>query len=135
GRGIYSTKATAATYRRLGVLAQGILDAGYTVVVDAAFLRRAEREAFRAIAERAGAPFLILDFQAPLDTLRARVAARAVRADDASEADLSVLDRQVALREPLTPAEMAAAVAVDGTRPASPAMWRPVIRRLRRATS
>ena len=130
--GIYTREATAATYRRLGELARLILGAGYSVVVDAAFLRRAEREAFHLLAEAAGAPFLILDFHAPLDALRARVAARRARADDASEADLAVLERQIAARESLTPAEMAVAVAFDGTGPFSAATWDPVRQSLRR---
>ena len=94
-----------------------------------------ERDAFRAVAERFEAPFLILDFHAPLPVLRARIAERLARADDASEADLAVLERQLAAREPLTPAEMAVAFAVDATRPVSHDLWRPVIERLRRSAA
>jgi hypothetical protein len=133
GSGIYTAEATAATYRRLGELAQDALRAGFSVVVDAAFLKRAERDSFRAIADRLDAPFLILDFHAPVDVLRARVAERLARADDASEAGLAVLEHQFAVREPLTPAEMAAAFAVDATGPVSHEMWRPLVERLRRS--
>jgi predicted kinase len=135
GSGLYTAEATAATYRRLGELAQGALRAGFSAVVDAAFLRRSERDAFRAIAEGLDAPFLILDFHAPQEVLRARVAERLARADDASEANLAVLEHQLAVREPLTPAEMSAAYAVDATGPVSHDMWRPFIERLRRSTS
>jgi len=131
GSGIYTTESTAATYRRLGALAQVILDAGFPVVVDATFLLRTEREAFRAIAEKFGVPFLILDFRVPPDVLRARVEQRLERAGDASEANLAVLERQIATREPFTPAEIAAAVAVDGTRLPERGMWQPLIERLR----
>ncbi|MNC84615.1 hypothetical protein D3C83_01730 [compost metagenome] len=129
--GIYSRKASATTYRRLGELARGALRAGFPVVADATFLKRAERDAFRAIAEQIGAPFLILNIHAPQEILRARIAARLARADDASEADLAILDRQIAAREPLTPAEMSVAIDVDGTSPPSRETWRPVIERLR----
>jgi predicted kinase len=135
GSGIYTAEATAATYRRLGELAQDALRAGFSVVVDAAFLKRAERNAFRAIAERLDAPFLILDFHAPIDVLRARITQRLARADDASEAGFAVLERQFAAREPLTPAEMAAAFAVGATGPVSHDMWRPFIERLRRSAA
>jgi hypothetical protein len=135
GRGIYTAEATAATYRRLGELARDALRAGFSVVVDAAFLRRSERDAFRAIAEALDAPFLVLDFHAPQEVLRARVAERLARADDASEAGLAVLEHQFAVREPLTPAEMAAAFAVDATGPVSRDMWRPFIEPLHRSTS
>jgi len=79
------------------------------------------------------APFLILDFHVPQEVLRARITERLTRADDASEAGLAVLDHQLAAREPLTPAEMAAAVAVDATGPVSHEMWRPFVERLRRS--
>ena len=131
--GIYTVEATAALYRRLGELAQDALRAGFSVVVDAAFLGRPERDAFRAIAEGLDAPFLILDFHAPQEVLHARVAERLARADDASEAGFAVLERQLATREPLTPAEMAAAYAVDATGPVSREMWRPLVERLRRS--
>ena len=130
--GIYTAEASAATYRRMGELAREVLRAGYPVVADATFLRRTEREAFRAIAEQRDVPFLILDFQAPQEVLRARIKARAIRGDDASEADPAVLGRQFAAREPLTPAEFAAGFAVDATQPVSHEMWRLAIERLRR---
>jgi predicted kinase len=135
GSGLYSAVVNAATYRRLGELAREVLRAGFSVVVDAACLKRAEREGFRAIAEQLEAPFVILDFHAPVDVLRARITQRLARADDASEADLAVLEHQLAAREPLTPAEMAATFMVDGTGPPAHAMWRPLIERLRRAVS
>ncbi len=133
--GIYSAEATAATYRRLSQLAQVALDAGFPVIIDATSLRRTERESFRTIAERSGAPFHILDFQAPLDIVRSRIAKRLARSDDASEADLEVLEHQLAAREPLTPAEMAATFAVDASGPASHDLWHPFIERLRHSTT
>jgi aminoglycoside phosphotransferase family enzyme/predicted kinase len=133
GSGIYTAEATAATYRRLGELAQDALRSGFSIVVDAAFLRRSERDAFRAIAEVLDAPFMILDFHAPQEVLRARVVKRLARADDASEANLAVLEHQLAVREPLTPAEMSVAFAVDATALISHEMWRPFIERLRRS--
>jgi len=132
GTGLYSAVVNTATYRRLGELAQEALRAGFSVVVDAAFLKRTEREAFRAIAEQLDCPFAILDFHAPLEMLRARIVRRLERANDASEADLAVLDHQLAAREPLTPAEMDASFAVDATEPASHELWRPLIERLHR---
>ena len=132
GKGLYSAVVNTATYRRLGELAQEALRAGFPVVVDGAFLKRAERDAFRAIAEQLEVPFLILDFHAPLEVLRARIELRLARADDASEADLAVLEHQIGAREPLTPAERAASFAVDATEPPSHETWIPLIERLRR---
>ena len=98
--------------------------------MDAAFLKRTEREAFRALAEKLNVPFFILDFRAPLAILRRRVTERYGRGNDASEADLAVLEQQIAWREPLTRAEMAASLVVDATRKPGARTWKPLLRRL-----
>ena len=131
--GIYTQEATAATYERLATVAEQTISAGYPAVVDAAFLRRAERERFHEIARRRGVPFVILDFDAPEKLLRERVAQRAAAGSDASEADLSILERQVEWREALVPQERVAAVSVDTRGPDQTPAWRAVMRRLGRA--
>ncbi len=113
GAGLYTARENARTYARLAELACWALAAGFPVVVDAAFLERGRRDAFRAIASAAGAPFAIAACEAPVAVLRRRVAARARANSDASEADLAVLDLQHASRKPLMADEAAHAVAVD----------------------
>jgi aminoglycoside phosphotransferase family enzyme/predicted kinase len=107
--GIYGVEATQRTYARLDGLARRLLLAGYPVIVDAACLRRAERERLRAMAAEIGAPFTLLDCQAQADTLRQRVRARR---GDASEADEAVLASQFSIDEPLTRQERAHAIVV-----------------------
>jgi hypothetical protein len=104
GLDLYTPAMTRQTYARLFVLAEIALRAGHPVVLDAAFLRRAEREEARALANLLRVPFSILDCEAPDAVLRERLAARC---GDASEADAAVLDRLLAAAEPLTPAERA----------------------------
>lgn len=128
--GIYTPAATAATYERLATVAERTIRAGYPVVVDAAFLKLAEREHFRELARRQSVPFIVLDFDAPEKLLRERVAQRAATGSDASEADLSVLERQIGFREPLVPAERLAAVSVDTRGLDQTPAWRAVMRRL-----
>ena len=99
--GLYAPGASRRTYARLAELARAVLAARYPVIVDAAFLKRAERERFAGLARDAGARFLIAACTAPAATLRARVAAREREARDASEAGLAVLERQFATAEPL----------------------------------
>jgi len=115
--GIYGDEATRRTYARLGELAATALAAGWPVIVDAAFLRRGEREAFRRLAEDLRVPFTILHCQAAAVVLQQRVAARAARRDDASEADIAVLRAQQGWVEALTPAESALAITVDTSAP------------------
>jgi aminoglycoside phosphotransferase family enzyme/predicted kinase len=110
--GIYGAEAHRRTYERLLELARGLLRAGCAVIVDAACLRRAERDRFRSLAAEVGVPFALLDCQSDLRTLRQRVRARQQRRDDASEADESVLDRQLETDEPLSPVERTNAIVV-----------------------
>ncbi len=105
GLNIYTHEATERTYARLEELARLILKAGYPVIVDATFLKKGERDTFRLLAEKWEVPFTILDFQADEATLRRRIQERQKRNADASEADLSVLDKQLRSGEPLTEAE------------------------------
>jgi len=107
GEGIYTTGAGARTYRRLFELAEMLLGAGWSVIVDATFLKRADRELFRALAQRAGAEFSILAPEATAEQLRVRILERQVQGQDASEATLDVLARQLRVIEPLTPQECA----------------------------
>ena len=95
--GIYTTDATTRTYGRLRELARDLLAAGWPVIVDAAFLRRAERIGFRTLAKELGAGFGIIATGAPAEELRRRIEARS---GDASEATLDVLERQLAWFEP-----------------------------------
>ena len=110
---IYGPQATADAYARLRSLARTALSAGYPTIVDAANLREAERTQFRELAAELNVSFTILDCEASHGVLRERVSARLARRDDASEADLAVLERLHAVRELLTPAERAQAVMVD----------------------
>ena len=105
--GLYSPQAHGDTYDALLQRARSLLGDGWTVLVDAAFLRRAEREAFAALAQTVGCPFHILACEAPVAVLRERIAARQARGNDASEATLAVLVQQLSWAEPLDDSERA----------------------------
>ena len=105
--GLYRPQAHEETYASLRTRARGLLQDGWTVVVDAAFLRAAERRAFAELAQAEGCPFHILDCEAPTDVLRQRISARQAAGGDASEATLAVLEQQLGWLEPLTDAERA----------------------------
>ncbi len=108
--GIYAADASRRTYQRLGEIARLTLEAGWTAIVDATFLHRAERAAFQTLARERGVAFVIVSCRAPEELLRERVAAREGEARDASEAGTSVLERQLATEEPLEAEELAATV-------------------------
>jgi len=132
--GLYSTDATARTYERLADLAHLIVDSGRVAIVDATFLARRQRDRFRALAADMLVPFVIVAFTAREPVLRERIAARARRGDDASEADVAVLDHQLATQEPLAADEQACVVSYDAEAPLAGARsaerWHPVVARL-----
>lgn len=99
--GIYARDASERTYRRLHQLARELLVAGWSVIVDAAFLERRRRDGFRALAMAVGAAFFIIAPQATPTVLRARIRGRLAKGRDASEATIAVLERQLARIEPL----------------------------------
>lgn len=91
--GIYTPADTEATYNRLAALTGALLASGWSVVVDAAFLHRWQRDLLHAVADEAAAPFAILTCEADPDELRRRVRQRH---GDASEATVAVLEQQLA---------------------------------------
>ncbi len=107
---IYGADATRRTYERLHELARDLLIAGIPVIVDAAFLRQDERDHFRRLAMELRAPFAIASIHADTATLRERIVQRRNAADDASEADLAVLEKLENEQEVLTSQEQVHAV-------------------------
>jgi uncharacterized protein len=109
---IYTAGITEQTYARLADAARAAIAASVPAIVDAAFLRRAERARFRRLAAELNARYLLINCEAPLDVLRARVAERAARGADPSEANLEVLEKQLLWHEPLDAEEEATAIRI-----------------------
>jgi aminoglycoside phosphotransferase family enzyme/predicted kinase len=113
---LYSPQATQMTYDRLLQLARCIVEAGMPVVVDAAFLKHAERTQFANLAHALNAPFLIIDVQASVATMKQRITRRTEMNHDPSDADVEVLERQLNWNEPFAADEMLNVVAIDSER-------------------
>jgi aminoglycoside phosphotransferase family enzyme/predicted kinase len=114
GEGLYTQEFSRRTYAHLAQLAEGLLDAGWLVIVDAAFLARWQRDLFREIAQRRKLPFRIFDIQVDHVTLRERVSSRTARGNDASEADLRVLQQQIETAQTLDADELSVATRISG---------------------
>lgn len=99
--GLYGAQATADTYARLHALAAVALHAGFPVVLDATYLQQPQRRAARQTAEETGAPFFILDCQAPEATIARWLEQRQGQGSDPSDATLEVIRNQQAQRTPL----------------------------------
>jgi aminoglycoside phosphotransferase family enzyme/predicted kinase len=111
--GIYTARAGLQTYARLADLARFLIEGGYTAIVDAAFLRRNERDRFRQLAGQLGVPFVLLHFSADEDTLRQRIRVRQDSGHDPSEAGVEVLETQLTSQEPLDSDESLHTVTIE----------------------
>ncbi|MDX8399081.1 MAG: AAA family ATPase [Gallionellaceae bacterium] len=103
---IYTPEATQRTFAHLLSTTRTLLNAGHSVIVDAAFLKHSERKMFKALASELEVTFAIASMQADTATLRARIIQRQHNAKDASEAGLEVLNMLSKVQEPLTAAEL-----------------------------
>jgi predicted kinase len=113
GAGIYNPDANRATYQRLHDLACELLRNGFTAIVEATFLWHNGRRVFKDLANDLGIPFFILDVQARKTTLTERITRRQKITLDASEADLSVLCRQIDNQDHLMPDEHSSVITID----------------------
>ena len=103
---LYSREMTDKTYRRLAQLAEQLLRAGESVVVDATFLRKSQRTMFWQLAQQLSVPFAILHFEADQATLQKRIDQRSQQGLDASDANDAVLQQQLETQQPLDEEEL-----------------------------
>lgn len=102
GKGIYTADQGQRTYQELRDLAGQLLQDGHSVTVDAACLKRAQRDLFRDLANALVVEFQIVSLEAPMEVLERRICDRQKDGSDASEADLSVLANQLSSQEPIS---------------------------------
>ena len=112
-QGIYSAAANTKTYDHLIQLADSILAAGFNAIVDATFIRQADRQQIAQLATRRQCPLKILDFQLHEELFRQRIKQRVKQGGSLSDADELVLDFQLTHVEPLTAAEKHISIAID----------------------
>ena len=115
-KGIYSRAASSDTYQKLAELAETVLNAGYTAIVDACFLKIGERKKFHAVAKKLAVPFIIMSCQAETDSLKKRIIERANKKDDPSEADVNVLMHQLENNDELNELEKEHTLIIDTER-------------------
>ncbi|AAR34805.1 AAA family ATPase [Geobacter sulfurreducens] len=94
GAGIYTDRFSLLTYGELERRARVALEGGRSIVVDATFRRRADRERFGALARDAGATFVILHAVCPEPTIRSRLNSRQKDRSEPSDGTWEVYLRQ-----------------------------------------
>ncbi len=110
GQGIYTDTASNAVYERLAKITSTLTESGHNTIIDASFLKLAERNRIRDLATRLGAIFFMIDTKASRSELVARLQSRKT---DASEADVDVLEHQFDFADPLTAVELATTISID----------------------
>jgi len=108
--GLYTQEVSLKTYQHLKELAKTVLDAGFPVIIDAAFLKTRQRDPFRQLAADCGVPFHIITFQASDQELCRRIKQRQ---EDASEATVAVLHHQQQSAQPLSEQEQSGAIPIN----------------------
>jgi uncharacterized protein len=112
---LYAPDMTQATYDQLLDVADIMLRSGYSIVVDATFLRVSQRQPFFKLAQNRHVSFVILDIWAPEETLAERIALRAQQGGDASDATVAIMERQRVNEEPLTEGERFHSIGINST--------------------
>lgn len=114
--GIYSAQATEQLYDRLAATAGPLAAHGEAVIIDATFLQPDHRARAMQAAKDAGVPFQVVFVHAPQEVLEQRIRSRAAAGEDASEADVDILHRQL-VHAQLPDARAQDVFAVDTTTP------------------
>jgi len=111
--GIYTPQATEKTYDELARLAKIIIQAGFITLIDATFLLHAQRVKFYNLAKHLKVPFYICHCQTGELEIKQRIKKRTGLSDRISEANLTILDYQKKLLEPLIKSEQKHVLLID----------------------
>ena len=111
--GLYTFDITDKTYNHLEKLTETILLAGHSIIVDASFLHKNYRDNFKNLSDKLHVPFHIIDFDAPVETLKQRIIDRQKDRKEPSEAYIEVLEMQIETSEPLTESELSNTITAD----------------------
>jgi predicted kinase len=103
---IYSPTSTNKTYDRLIEIARTVIQSGFHVIIDATCLKLSQRTRFFQLAQELEVDYVLLPFSADKSTLSERIEKRQTEGHDASDADLRVLERQIAQYVPLAESEL-----------------------------
>jgi predicted kinase len=116
GEGIYGEDMTRRTYNAMADLARHSLVQGQSVLLDASFAKRAERQRVATLAQENGARVCLLECLAPESVIRNRLQAREQSAEAVSDAQEDILGAFQRDYEPVRAGEWSCHVRLDTTR-------------------
>jgi len=109
----YSPENRNIIYQYLLGLANDILLANYSVLIDATFLEQQQRTLFLQLAKQCEVPFLIIHTEADQFTLLDCIQQRSVQADNVSDATQAVLENQQSSQQALSDDELKYSISVN----------------------
>ncbi|MDF1584339.1 MAG: AAA family ATPase [Methyloprofundus sp.] len=109
----YSATNRNKIYQHLLNIAKDILQANYSVLIDATFLEQQQRTLFLQLAEQCKVPFIIIHTEADQATLLKRIHQRSLQADNVSDATQAVLDNQQSSQQALSANELQYSISVN----------------------
>jgi len=115
GAGLYSATARNRVYEVLSERARQALIDGHSVILDASFSKRSQRQRMQALAEGVGAECCVLECRAPEEVLRQRLRQRGGTAETDSDAREDLLPQFQREYEPVQRHETACHIRLDTT--------------------
>jgi aminoglycoside phosphotransferase family enzyme/predicted kinase len=110
---LYGQEMNARTFQHLLNLSKELLKSGYSVIVDATFIRQRTRQSYIDLASSLDIPMRIISCYCDMKLIEARLARRSDEGGDASDADISVMQDQLKHQQKLTEAELTHTLLVD----------------------
>jgi hypothetical protein len=118
GQEIYSATMTEKTYKKMARTAEPLIAQGKGVILDASFLRRAQREKFVRLAGKHKIPLLLIHCWASDLTTQVRLAHRQAQGQDVSDGRWEIFLRQKDAFESFDDIEFAARLELNTEAPA-----------------
>jgi len=117
GEGIYSATMTARTYKKLARAAEQLIAQGKGAILDASFVRRAQREKLVRLAGKHNIPLLLIHCSASEPTTQERLARRQAQGQDVSDGRWEVFLRQKDAFESFDDIDLAAKLELNSDAP------------------
>jgi hypothetical protein len=116
-KGVYSSEFTERTYKRMNGIAEEYLRNGKSVVIDASFSKRAEREKTYALAKAMNAEFTCIELVCPEEKAKRRLTARMHKKGAISDGRWEIFPQQKASFEKVDEFEDEEHIVVDTSTP------------------
>lgn len=110
---LYGPQMNAYTFNHLHDTSSDLLLNGYSVIVDATFIRQRTRKSYIELAQKLKVPVRIIACECEPKLIEARLKKRSTEGSDASDADIKVMHDQVTHLQKLTDEEQALTITVN----------------------